>query len=109
VDSQIARTKDWALASDKLQWILQRRRTRAGQEEWRPVSFVRSTKQTLSWCMREKGVPAVEARQLLWGLPSTFDTWLEASGAGVVDLNDHTHTVLPEIAKTTATTSLEAQ
>jgi hypothetical protein len=45
----------WALASDGAQWILQRRYANG----WRNVSFVRSD----------------DARQLLAGLPETFDLW----------------------------------
>ena len=71
----------WALASDGMQWVLLRQQ---GQEKWRGVSFVRSTKDILARCMRERGTPADDARQLLDGLPATFDEWqasrLAASG-----------------------------
>jgi hypothetical protein len=39
-DRQIAVSGSWALASDGLQWMLMRRK---GPDEWRSVSFVRST------------------------------------------------------------------
>jgi hypothetical protein len=65
----------WALASDGLQWILLRQN---GQEKWRGASFVRSTKDVLARCMREKGTPPDDARRLLDGLPASFDEWLEA-------------------------------
>jgi hypothetical protein len=42
---------------------------------WQPVSFVRSTKEVLARCMREKGVGAETACFLLFGLPNTFDEW----------------------------------
>jgi hypothetical protein len=66
----------WALAADKLQWILQRRN---GVANWRDVSFVSSTKAILARCMREKGVPADDAQRALDSLPDTFKQWLEAS------------------------------
>ena len=68
---------DWALTSDPLQWILQRRRRQQNGRCWRPVCFVRSTREVLERCMREKGVPAEDARRLLEGLPATFDSWIQ--------------------------------
>lgn len=59
---------DWSLASDPLQWILMRKT--------HPVSFVRSTKEILARCMRDKGTPPEDAQRLLDGLPATFDEWL---------------------------------
>jgi hypothetical protein len=41
-----------------------------------PVSFVRSKRDVLARCMREKGVPAEDAAVLLAGLPATFDEWV---------------------------------
>lgn len=63
---------DWALASDGLQWILQRR---YGGNASRNVSFVRSTKEILARCMREAGLGASDSEALLSGLPLTFDEW----------------------------------
>ena len=57
----------WSLASDPLQWILMRKT--------HPVSFVRSTKEILARCMRDKGTPPEDAQRLLDGLPATFDEW----------------------------------
>jgi hypothetical protein len=71
-DQQFRVASRWALASDGIQWMLQRQKG----DQWRPVSFVRSAKEILARCMREKGTPADEARQLLDGLPDTFDEWL---------------------------------
>ena len=68
----------WALASDGLQWILLRQQ---GHEKWRGVSFVRSTKDILGRCLREKRTPADDARRLLDGLPATFDEWLASGSA----------------------------
>src|SRR5262249_30349743 len=52
-DRQFAVSGKWALASDGLQWILQRKRS--GRPPWRAVSFVRSTKDILARCMGENG------------------------------------------------------
>jgi hypothetical protein len=70
-DRVFADAGDWAVASDGIQWILQRRQ--GGQ--WRAVSFVRSTRDILARCMREKGVEAAHSALLLSGLPDTFDKW----------------------------------
>jgi hypothetical protein len=50
---QFAVSGRWALASDGLQWILQRKRS--GCPPWRAVSFVRSTKDIPARCMGENG------------------------------------------------------
>lgn len=71
IDQVFETSGNWALASDGMQWILQRRYDTA----WNNLSFVRSTKDVLARCMREKGVPASDARSLLFGLPDTFDEW----------------------------------
>jgi hypothetical protein len=62
----------WALASDGLQWVLLRQKR---SEKWGGVSFVRSTKDVLARCMREKGTPPDDQRRLLDGLSATFDEW----------------------------------
>ena len=59
------------LASDGIQWMLCR-----GDAD-HPVSFVRSTREVLARCMREKGVEAEDAAALLAGLPATFDEWVQ--------------------------------
>lgn len=66
---------DWSVASDGIQWSLCCRCNDRGKVYWRPVSFVRSTKDILARCMREKGVTANVASSLLSGLPDTFDQW----------------------------------
>jgi hypothetical protein len=71
-DRVFATAGDWAVASDGIQWILLRRRM-GQQQGWRPVSFVRSTKDILARCMREKGVDVDTADLLLSGLPDSFD------------------------------------
>jgi hypothetical protein len=71
---------DWALASDGVQWILQRRHQRKGRADtWDGVSFVRSTREVLARCMREKGVPTPAATRLLALLPERFDDWVRYS------------------------------
>jgi hypothetical protein len=82
-DRQFAVSGKWALAADRLQWILQRRGgvdRRSGGDVWINVSFVRSTKDILARCMREKGTPAEDAQRLLADLPQTFDAWQRAPG-----------------------------
>jgi DNA polymerase III epsilon subunit-like protein len=74
-DRRFATTADWALASDGHQWILMRRRIEQGKQAWRPVSFVRSTKEILERSLREKGADVATSRKLLEGLPATFDEW----------------------------------
>jgi hypothetical protein len=72
---------DWQLGADRLQWILQRRRTGAGG--WRDMAFVSSTKEILARCMKEKGVPSDDAKRALDRLPDTFKQWV-ASRSGLV-------------------------
>jgi hypothetical protein len=69
--------KDWQLGSDRVQWILRKRVPGAKREQsqWRAVSFVSSTKDILTRCMREKGVPDADARHILDTLPKTFKAW----------------------------------
>jgi hypothetical protein len=74
-DRIFAEANDWALASDGIQWMLMRRHPRKDRDTWDPVSFVRSTKDILARCMREKGVEPGTADLLLAGLPDTFDQW----------------------------------
>jgi hypothetical protein len=87
-DRQFAVSNDWALAADRLQWILQRRRTWKGKVEWHAVSFVSSTKEILARCMHEKGVPPEDAQRLLEGLPSTFKEWLAGRASSLQERDD---------------------
>jgi hypothetical protein len=68
-DDAIAVSGRWAIATDGLQWILQRRKEsvdrRSGKEIWQPMSFVCTTKEILTRCMEEKGTPLEDARRLL--------------------------------------------
>lgn len=72
-DVQYIIYNNWALASDGLQWILQRRRN---DGRYTNLSFVRSTKEILERCMREKGMPACHIDYFTARLPSTFDEWI---------------------------------
>jgi hypothetical protein len=74
-DKQFAVSGKWALAADKLQWMVQRQTMRSGLIDWKSVSFVGSTKDILTRCLREKGCPPADAERLLTGLPSTFGEW----------------------------------
>jgi hypothetical protein len=76
-ERQFAVSGQWALGSDGLQWILYQQRSRK-HGGWKGVSFVRSTKDILARCLREKGCPEQDAAVLLAGLPETFDEWLNA-------------------------------
>lgn len=60
----------WAIATDGIQWILQRQR---GDGRWRAVSFVRTSKDTLRRCCRENGATGIES--LLAPLPDYFPGW----------------------------------
>lgn len=74
-DQIFATSGDWALASDGVQWMLMKRHRRPTIDTWDPISFIRSTRDVLARCMREKGVEPGTAVQLLAGLPDTFDEW----------------------------------
>jgi hypothetical protein len=77
---------DWAVGADSLQWILYRRRTREAGPYWNAVSFVRSTKDILARCMREKGTDERSAVILLEGLPDTFGQWKASQSSPEADL-----------------------
>jgi len=66
-DQQIIAQGRWAIATDGVQWILQRRRG----DRWQNLSFVRTTRDILARCMREKGASAGEMT-FLAGLPDRF-------------------------------------
>ena len=65
----------WAVGADEVQWILYRRRNTKLNIGWVPLSFVSSDRDILARCMRDKGVEADTAVQLLEGLPDTFREW----------------------------------
>jgi hypothetical protein len=84
-DRQFAISGKWALAADRLQWMVQRRHMNKGQVKWQSVSFVASTKDVLARCLREKGCPPADAERLLAGLPATFAEWAEKRGVVVAE------------------------
>ena len=70
-DRQFRIAGEWALASDDVRWMLQRKKG----DSWRAIKYIRSTKAHLADRMREKGVPPDDMHTLLDGLPDTFDEW----------------------------------
>jgi hypothetical protein len=71
-DTVLSTSGDWSVTTDGLQWILRIRRTQKGQPVWQGVSFVRSTKDILARCMREKGCPPEDAAKLLAAISERF-------------------------------------
>jgi hypothetical protein len=76
-DTQIRVVDGWA-ASDRVQWVVQRQRGKS----WVASSFVR-LKIPLRSSMERAGVPRHIRKQLIEGLPGTFDEWLERTWHGV--------------------------
>jgi hypothetical protein len=68
-DRQLIICGRWAVASDGLQWLLQHQ----NGSHWRNVSSVRSTRDILARCMREKGCPPEIAQRLLEAVSRRFD------------------------------------
>ncbi len=80
-DTQFLRLSEkWALAYDKNQWIVQRRKApgkKGGACRWAGVSFIGSNKDILWRVLREKGAeidPA--AREYIDAMPDTFREWI---------------------------------
>ena len=71
METKFITSSGWALASDGLQWILQRRYG----DQRKAVAFVRSSRDILTRVMNEKGVAPETASELLETLPSTFTEW----------------------------------
>ena len=80
-DRQFAISGKWALAADRLQWMVQRQYISKGEIKWQSFSFVASTKDILARCLREKGCPPKDAEPLLAGLPDTFAKWAKTRSA----------------------------
>ncbi len=81
VDTQFLRlSENWALATDGIQWIVQRARRNRNAEgglDWRAVAFVASDKGVLYRVLREKGaVIDSEGHEALRRLPGTFGEWI---------------------------------
>ena len=73
-DKQFKVEGNWALATDGLQWVLQRKNGNA----WEGASFVHTTKEILARCVRERGIEPLIAEKLLNGLPDSFEEWKTA-------------------------------
>ncbi len=77
-DTQFLRLSEkWALAYDKNQWIVQKRKALGKKCRWAAVSFVASNKDILWRVLREKGAeidPA--AREYIDAMPATFREWI---------------------------------
>jgi hypothetical protein len=71
-DKQFRVSGDWALASDGMQWVIQRRR---GQR-WEAVKFIHSTKDWLAYRLTRLAPPD-DVERLLVGLPDTFQEWAD--------------------------------
>ena len=67
-ERQIASAGSWAIATDGLQWIVQRYRG----NRWRNLKFVRTTKFILARCLREAGATPDAIDALLADLPDQF-------------------------------------
>ena len=80
METKFITSSGWALASDGLQWILQRRY--GGQ--LRAVAFVRSSRDILARVMNEKGVAPETASELLGALPPTFAEWAPQANRAVL-------------------------
>ena len=89
-DTQFLRLSErWALATDGIQWIVQRarrNRNKVGGLDWRAVAFVASDKGVLHRVLQEKGaVIDSEGHAALRRLPGTFREWRDAQKAVVAD------------------------
>ena len=88
-DQQFLRLNDdWALATDGLQVIVQRRwqDKLSGEDRWKPVSFVFSRRSVLERLLREAGLHRTkETRCALETLPVRFRKWLQAGGPACAD------------------------
>ena len=73
-------SEKWALAYDKSQWIVQRRKApgkKGGECRWAAVSFVASNKAVLLRVLREKGAEICPAaREYIAAMPDTFREWI---------------------------------
>jgi len=81
IETKFITSSGWALASDGIQWILQRRYN--GQQK--SVAFVRSSRGILARVMNEKGVAPKTANELLETLPPTFTEWAPGANRSVLE------------------------
>jgi hypothetical protein len=79
-------SRDWAIAADKNQWIIQRRRKRVDEHYWQPIAYVGSTKAVLLRVLREKkAVVDINGRFDLDKLPAHFLQWRKECSAEKLD------------------------
>lgn len=86
-DRQFLRLNDrWALAYDRLQWIIQRRGSfdkRSGRYRWSGESFISSNRDILVLMLKEKRiVPDPGKMEEVLALPFTFKEWYAQRQAG---------------------------
>ena len=75
-DMVLRLSENWSLKCDPNQWIVCKLRMANGQQIWRPVSFVGSTKSVLRRVFREKSVSvSPEAERLIGEWPERFLDW----------------------------------
>jgi hypothetical protein len=65
-------SENWAIASDGIQWILQKKSSDTG---WKSITFIHTQRDILERCMRDKGVPEENRVELISSLPCTFNEW----------------------------------
>ena len=72
-------SEKWALAYDRLQWIIQYRGSAKGKpEKWRGVSFISSNRDILVLTLREKGIVSDPGKmEEVLALPYTFKEWID--------------------------------
>ena len=56
-------SEDWAILTDRFQWMLAKRVKRGTGTRWKPLSYVGSTKTVLARVSRENGVVATPQAQ----------------------------------------------
>lgn len=71
MDKQYYVSRDWAIASDGLQWIVQKKKG----NQWRSKFFIRSSRDILERCMREAGAPKEDIHNFAQIVPQTFSEW----------------------------------
>jgi len=81
METMFLTSSGWALASDGIQWILQRRYN----DQRKSVAFVRSSRGILARVMNEKGVAPKTASELLETLPPTFTEWATGANRSVLE------------------------
>jgi hypothetical protein len=83
-ERQIAIVGLWAIATDGVQWIVQR--YRGGR--WRNISFIHSTRTVLARCLHEAGATPAEIHALLGGFHARFEGEESGLDGGSVRQNE---------------------